>query len=205
MQATLTNLEQFDLAVFVSPTAVEQGLAALARPWPVMLPAAGIGGGSARALRAAGVSQVIEPAGGADSEHLLAHPALQDVRAKQILLVRGEGGRELLAEQLTARGAQLCHAVCYRRGRPDGDAQPLLDSLREHRLQAVTGMSSETLDNLLSLAGEAGREALSGLPLFVPHARIAEHASQLGFSTVIATGPGEDGLVAGIVEYFRHD
>lgn len=202
--ATLASHDAFDLAIFVSPTAVEQGLAAFNQPWPARLTAAGVGGGTARALKAAGVSQILQPQDGADSEHLLALPELQQLTGKRVLIVRGQGGRELLADTLAARGAEVHHAVCYRRGCPEDDPAPLRAALAGGQLRAVTAMSSETLDHLLILAGDK-LETLLALPLFVPHARIAEHARGQGFRNARATAAGEDGLLAGLVEYFRHD
>ena len=205
LRAIFADLDGFDLAIFVSPTAVEQGLAALGRTWPAAVAAAGIGAGTAQALFRAGVARVIAPPTGADSEHLLALPDLQHMTGKRVLIVRGEGGRELIAEALAARGAEITHAVCYRRGRPDADPAPLHAALATGALQAVTILSSETLDHLLVLAGPSGRNALLALPLFAPHPRVAAHARSLGFVEAIATGHGEDGLVAGLVEYFAHD
>ena len=204
LRQALAALDLFDLALFVSPTAVEQGLAALGRPWPASLAVAGIGSGTARALQRAGIARVVTPLDGADSEHLLALPEFRSMTDRCVLIVRGEGGRELIADTLAARGAEITHAVCYRRGRPEADPVPLLKALAAAELQAVTVMSSETLDHLMALAGDGGRAALLALPLFAPHARIAAHARALGFAEAIATAPGDDGLVAGLVEYFRH-
>lgn len=197
-------LDAYDLAIFVSPTAAQQGIAAVTRqrPWPESLPVAAIGNGTAEALRAAGIDVALAPEDGADSEHLLAHPALAQLAGKKVLILRGTGGRELLAETLAARGAQVDYAECYRRALPAADPAPVLRAWSEGRLQAVTVFSGETLDNLVTLLGEAGRNLLRALPLFAPHPRIAEHARALGVTTAVATAPGESGLVAGLVEYF---
>jgi uroporphyrinogen-III synthase len=96
------------------------------------------------------------------------------------------------------------YAECYRRVCPRSDPAPLGEALAAGRLQAITAFSGETLDNLLDLLGPAA-ESIRALPLFVPHARIARHAQTLNFAQVIATAPGEDGLLAGLVEYFGHD
>ena len=194
-------LASLDLAIFVSPTAAEQGLAQVAA-WPPGLAAAAVGSGTAEALRRAGIGQVLAPEAGADSEHLLALPQLADMRGRRVLIFRGEGGRELLADTLRTRGASVDYAECYRRGLPDLDPAPLLQHWQAGGIQAVTVLSSEGLDNLFTLLGTAGAGLIRATPLFAPHRRIAEHARALGVATAIATEPGEPGLLRGLVEYF---
>jgi uroporphyrinogen-III synthase len=199
----LADLAAFDLAIFVSPTAVQYGLAA-APAWPPGLRVAGVGQGTAAALGAAGIQPVLAPRAGADSEHLLALPELADLAKQRVLIFRGEGGRELLAETLSARGARVDYAECYRRGLPASDPAPLCDTWRRGGIQAVTVLSAQGLDNLFTLLGEQGANLIRATPLFAPHPRIAEHARGLGVATTIATAPGEAGLVQGLVEYFAH-
>lgn len=200
----IEQLERFDLAIFVSPTAAQQGLAAVRRPWPERVGVAAIGKGTAEALRQAGIATVIAPEAGADSEHLLALAALQDMAGKRVLILRGTDGRAALGEALAARGAEVVYGECYRRALPDADPAPVLQAWAEHRLHAVTVFSAETLDHLFTLLGAPGRPALQALPLFAPHPRIAEHARALGVTAATATAPGDTGVVAGLVEYFAH-
>ncbi|MEW5771395.1 MAG: uroporphyrinogen-III synthase [Pseudomonadota bacterium] len=205
LRETIARLADFDLAIFISPTAAQRGLAHV-QTWPAGLAVAAVGKGTAAALRELGIDNVLVPEDGADSEHLLALPRLKDMAGRRVLIFRGEGGREALAEALAARGAEVGHAVCYRRGLPEGvDPAPLLARLAAGGVHAVTAYSGETLDNLLRLLGDAGRDMLRRLPLFVPHPRIAEHARQLGFREVVVSEGGEAQLLAALVEYFTHD
>jgi uroporphyrinogen-III synthase len=199
----LRELAAYDLVIFVSPTAVQYGLAAIPT-WPAGPRVAAVGQGSAAALRAGGVAQVLAPEQGADSEHLLALPELADLTGRRVLILRGEGGRELLAETLAARGAMVDYAACYRRALPIGDPAPPLDLWRRGGIAAVTVLSSESLDNLFTLLGAGNADLIRATPLFAPHPRIAAHAGQRGVATAIATAPGEAGLIQGLVEYFAH-
>jgi uroporphyrinogen-III synthase len=199
----LADLPACDLALFISPTAAEWGLAA-AGTWPEAVRVAAVGQGTAQALKQRGIPSVLTPSQGADSEHLLGLPELADVAGQRVVLFRGEGGRELLADTLRARGARVDYAECYRRGRPEVDPAPLLAALAQGRLRALTAFSGETLDNLLAMLGPDVPPALFRLPLFAPHPRIAEHGRRLGFRECVETGPGEAGLIAGLVEYFGH-
>ena len=197
------RLDQFDFAVFISPNAVGRAMSRILerRALPPGLRTAAVGGGSVRALGRYGVTGVLAPHGRYDSEALLELPELADPRGKRVAIFRGQGGRELLGETLSARGAQVEYAECYRRCRPEADPAPLLQAWRRNELDAVTVTSSEGLRNLFDLV-DAGRDALRATPLFVPHPRIAQAARGLQVRTVIVTGPGDAGLLTGLTAYF---
>jgi len=205
LHACLARIDQYDWTLFVSPTSVQFGFAALPADAAARIKVAAVGKGTAAALRAAGCRNVLAPETGADSEHLLALPEFgSNLAGQRVLIFRGEGGRELIADTLRARGAEVDYAECYRRACPQTDPAPLLLAFAQRRIQAITVFSGETLDNLLHLLGAAGAGYALELPLFVPHARIAQHAHAQNFAQVITTAPGEDGVLAGLVEYFNH-
>lgn len=95
------------------------------------------------------------------------------------------------------------YVACYRRGRPDLTPTALLDLWAGEQLDALTLTSSEGLRNLFDILDETGRSHLAHTPVFVPHQRIAEEARRLGVTNVITTPPGDDGLVAGLTDYFE--
>lgn len=230
LAAPLAQLSSADIAIFISPNAAQFGMAAIQAGGG--LPAAAqvfaVGPGTARALQAAGVSDVITPGerpppnpppGGEganvglrppkainhDSEALLALPQLQGVTGKRVVIVRGVGGRALLADTLTARGAEVHFLECYRRVRPQVDAAPLLARWQAGGIDAVTVTSAETLRNLAALLGEAGAPLLAATPLFAPHEKIAEAARRFGIARVIATPGGDAGLMEGLLNWFRNE
>jgi uroporphyrinogen-III synthase len=192
-RALIARLGEFDLAVFVSPTAVRKALElAAGAPWPAALRVAAVGGGTRRALEAAGFREVIAPASGAeDSEGLLALPALAS--ARRVAVFRGEGGRERLGEALGARGARVEYAECYRRAPPAAGAAPA------GRIDAICASSGEALRNLVALLG---RERVAQPPLFVPNARVAAVARGLGLRAPVLAGPGDAQMCAALVAYF---
>lgn len=201
------RLDQFDLAVFVSPNAVNRALSVILprRPWPAGLAAATVGKSSEGELARLGIKQVIAPEGRFDSEALLELPPLQTMAGKRVIIFRGDGGRELLGETLTSRGAQVEYVSCYQRGKPDLDPAPLLKLWSDGALDAMTVTSSEGLRNLCDMVGKLGQAWLRKTPTFVPHARIADQARQLGLKSVILTGPGDDGLLDGLMQYFARE
>lgn len=192
-RAALGRVQEFELAVFVSPSAVRKAFELLARPWPRGPRVAALGEGTRRELEARGLSEIIAPQAGADSEALLAQPQLRDVDGWRVLVVRGAAGRELLTETLAARGARVASVACYRRARPARGAPP------GGALDAACANSGETLENLVALLGPA---RLRDTPLFVPHERVARLAREMGFSAVEVAGPGDEQMLAHLLAYF---
>lgn len=205
LQALIDRLDEFDIAIFISPNAVNKAMSLIAarRTLPPTLVVAAIGPASERELARFGVAGAIVPPARADSEALLELPQLGHADGKRVLVFRGEGGRELLGDSLQARGALVEYAECYRRTRTETDPAPLFDAWQRNGLSAITVTSSEGLRHLFDLVGTAGHAPLVKTPLFAPHPRIAQAARELGFATVIATEPGDEGLVDGLIEYFR--
>ncbi|HYH41559.1 MAG TPA: uroporphyrinogen-III synthase [Burkholderiales bacterium] len=204
LNAIIDNLEAYGLAIFVSPNAVDKGLEAIhaRRRLPPALRVAAIGRGSARTLRKCGVSAVIAPEAGADSESLLALPELSNIAGQRIVIFRGVGGRELLRDTLAARGARVDYAECYLRTKPAGDTAALTQGWARGEIDALVVTSSEGLRNLHAMLRATDREHLARTPLFVPHPRIAETARELGLEKAIVTQTGDEGLVAGLAMYF---
>jgi uroporphyrinogen-III synthase len=206
LTGSLARLAVADIAIFISPNAAQFGMAAIhaGGSLPPSVEVFAVGPGTARALREQGISGVITP-DGQDSEALLALPRLEDVTGKRVVIVRGVGGRALLADTLAARGARVHFLECYRRVRPLADAAPLLARWQAGGIDAVTVTSAETLDNLAALLGEPGRPLLLHTPLFAPHEKIAEAARRFGIAHVVATPGGDAGLVEGLLNWFRNN
>jgi uroporphyrinogen-III synthase len=204
LRALVARLHEFQLAIFISPNAVRYGMEALREGGfsvlPTSLKIATVGQGSARALRDWGVNDVIVPQHGYDSEALLAVPELQNVQGWHVVIFRGDGGRELLGDTLKARGATVEYAACYQRSKPQQAVGPLLAAHPD----AISVTSSEAIANLWDMLDEAGRTQLARVPLFVPHARIAAAAHQLGWREVVITAGGNDGLLSGLVAWAQN-
>lgn len=201
LEAALAGLREADAVIFISPNAARFGMAAIG-----VLPAGArvfaVGPGTARALAQAGQPGCIVPAG-QDSEALLALPELARVDGQRITLVRGVGGRPLLADTLKARGADVRYVECYRRVRPEADAAPLLACWQAGGVDAVTVASAETLVNLMAMLGETGPTLLAATPLFAPHEKIVASARTLGLTHAVATAGGDAGLVEGLIRWFN--
>lgn len=208
LEAIAQRLDAFDFACFVSANAVEHALPVLlrGRAWPAHLQAVTVGGSSEAALARHGIGRVIAPRERFDSEALLALPALaaDKLAGRRAVIFRGDSGRELLGDTLAERGATVEYVACYRRSRPAGDANRLIDLARAGRLDALLLTSSEAAGNLIDMLGEAAPHVLARTTLFVPHARIGERARELGAPRVVLTAPADAGLLAGLLSHFRN-
>ena len=197
-------LAQHRLVTFVSPNAVQHFFAH--RPegamWPGALLAGSPGPGTTRALIGLGVpaAQIVEPATDAaqfDSESLWAQLQRHAWQGEHVLVVRGDGGRDWLADTLRAAGAQVTHVAAYRRCAPQwSDAEQALLHAATAAPQAHLWLfsSSEAIDNLATLA-PAGT-AWGGARAIATHPRIASRARQLGFASVTEVRPSLAAVVA---------
>jgi len=234
LHALIARLHEFNLAIFISPNAVQYGMAAiiaaneflsLSQPgssscFPLAngtdagsqaeegvnvsieqhnelsatLKIATVGQGSARALSDYGVKNVIAPQERFDSEALLALPELQSIAGWRVVIFRGNGGREVLGDTLKSRGAKVEYVTCYQRSKPHQDATMLLTANPD----VITITSSEALSYLWEMLDSVAKKQLAAVPIFVTHARIADAAHKLGWSEVVLTGEGDDGLISSL-------
>lgn len=198
----IEDLHKFDIALFISPNAVTTALNAITarRAWPQTTQIGCVGKGSAKALRHFGLTPQIVPRERFDAEALAALPALAEVADKKIVIFRGDGGREVLSNALTARGAVVSHVECYRRARPQADTATLLRQWARGEVDIVTVTSGQGLRNLFDLLGGLGQQWLVKTPIVVVSERIAALCRELGFKHAAIVAPASD---AGIVSALK--
>jgi uroporphyrinogen-III synthase len=160
---------------------------------PRNLKFAAIGHQTARELALYGIHDILTPHTRFDSETLLALGEMHDVANETVVIFRGVGGRDVMADTLKSRGANVIFAECYRRINPQTDAQSLNNLWHQGQLDAVIVTSSEAMRNLLDMAGES--EWLRHVTLCVNHARIAELPLQFGFKVLVTDAPGDDAMI----------
>ncbi|MHB1942619.1 MAG: uroporphyrinogen-III synthase, partial [Acidiferrobacteraceae bacterium] len=203
----IDRIEEFDLAVFISANAVNKALNmvhARRGRLPPGLGLACIGRQSAKELARFGYLGALVPAGGRfDSESLLALPDMQYMAGKRIVIFRGDGGREVLGNLLSDRGAVVEYAECYRRVRPQIEVASLLKSWARNEIHVVTLTSVEGLRNLHDLLGKLGQQWLAHTPAVVLSDRIREIAHELGLKAEVrvAAETSDTGLLDALKEW----
>ncbi len=200
------RLDEFDIAIFISANAVVKTMDLVLphRDWPSHLQTAVVGTRTADALEEYGITVDICPEEKFNSEALLGLPQMCAIKNKKIVIFRGEGGRELLADTLRQRGADIEYAEVYRRSKPADipghTALNLADLLLTGKINIIVVTSNEGLRNLWELAGATGQEVLTHMPLAAMSARIAATAQELGvkYPASVAPQANDEGLLAAI-------
>ncbi|HEY8101216.1 MAG TPA: uroporphyrinogen-III synthase [Burkholderiaceae bacterium] len=208
LQAALADIDSYAMVSFVSPNAIDASFA-IRQSWPTHVALSVMGDGSRRTLAEHGINSqthtIISPQDPeqTDSQTLLDALDLSALRGKKVLIIRGESGRELLADALRDAGALVTQVAAYRRTAPELDAagcsrlQKLIDTPNDWMIT-----SSEALRILVQMArqisGDDGVVKMQQQKIIVPHARIAETAKMLGFNDIVLTGSGDDSLLAAL-------
>ncbi|MDZ7668667.1 MAG: uroporphyrinogen-III synthase [Gammaproteobacteria bacterium] len=174
----------FELVIFLSEHAVRLGLDALrCQPWFASAQIFAVGGRTAEALAAAGVTAGMPAT--PTSEGLLQLEPLSRVDGQCVLLVSGVGGRGVLGDTLTRRGADVERFECYRRvaaGRVD---PAVLGS------DVIIAASGEGLRAVAGFWLDGGGRA--DVPVLVPSARVAALGVELGLGNLHDCGGADSG------------
>lgn len=187
-RSIIYTLLDYSAVIVVSKPAARLGVELVDEVWPQppMQPWFSVGEATGRILADFGLD-VTWPADGDDSEALLELPQLQRAVAQpnsRVLIMRGDEGRELLAERLREQGVGVDYLPLYRRFLPSYPPSTLSQRVELERLNGLVVSSGQGFEHLLELAGNSWPQ-LAALPLFVPSARVAELARAAGASTVI--------------------
>jgi len=196
-----TDVDQLfkpDIVIFVSVNAARFGLT-LADAGRI----AAIGPATAGFIEQCGRGVDIRSPDGYDSEHLLATPELHQVNGKVVRIIRGNGGRELLATALRDRGATVEYLEVYSRQAPEycaDDIAAVERQLLAGEIDIVTVMSVDSLTKLTALLPPTSHEALQKTPLVTPASRVIKEVEDRfpGMVTTLAQGPQAKDMVAAI-------
>lgn len=194
------RIGEFQTVLFISPNAVRHSLQFVSADELARHRCIAIGASTAQAMTQAGIECDAHPKNNFTSEALLELPVLQDVNDENILIIRGNGGRALLGNELTRRGANITYAEVYQRQVPEKSGAQLNELLKHSGADLVVANSGETLANIVSMVDPDLRDALFDLPVVTGSARVGQAVTSAGFrhAPLIADSPDDSALMDAI-------
>ncbi|MBU3622184.1 uroporphyrinogen-III synthase [Polynucleobacter sp. AP-Latsch-80-C2] len=203
-------LKNADLAIFVSPNAIECVMRLLERDWQdfskSIIPIGVMGGSSKLALNNHGIGLEIKPTPivmPQDNEQWDSEGLWHELQSlgwnwqdQKVVIFKGEGGRDWLADTLKNAGAQVEAISTYTRVPLDIDNpawQVIHDLDFSKSLWLLT--SSEAVRYLGSVIRDQFTQGLSSASALCPHHNIADAAQEIGFGEVFTTEPGDEALI----------
>lgn len=195
LEKQLFQHQAFDILIFTSPNAVNFSLPFLKQSSIDLATTSigAIGKKTATTLEEKGISVDLLPAHTFNSETFLELPSLQYITRKNILLIKGEGGRSHLSEQLQKRGANVNVLNSYRRACPS-PTQQSLNKLKIKKIDIITFTSVEAATNLFNLLCK--QEWLKRTILLVGSTRIRDALIKCGINNTIwiANNPSDEAM-----------
>ncbi|WGW00246.1 uroporphyrinogen-III synthase [Vibrio sp. YMD68] len=203
----IKHLDSFDIVIAVSQHAVDithQALLNNSKSWPTHPTYIAVGQKTAQILSKLAQQKVHYPKVG-DSEHLLALPPLQSIQSKRIVILRGDGGRELIYDTLKTRLAQVEYREVYQRNYIDFQSDTCVSNWQKQSIDTLVITSSGQLNFFASQIDPAYRGWLYQLQLLVPSERIASDAQRLGFNSVTNTGSASNRDLVAALQLKKQD
>lgn len=204
----IASLNQYHWLIFISTNAVNFAVAAnngrIGGFKNVSI--AAVGKATGRALEDAGLDVELFPESNFNTEGLLATNEMNDVQGKSCLIVRGQGGREALADSLRERGAKVDYLEVYSRLKPVIHSLELMNRLNKGELDFIILTSGESLANLLAMTDEKLHDKLQSVPLIVISQRIKKLAERKKFKQIAVTvNPGDAAIIEALTRSLNNN
>jgi uroporphyrinogen-III synthase len=191
----LQHIEQYKYVFFISVNAVNFAYEILNYGFErlTQVKCIAVGLATYNQLIGYGVTNILLPDLGFNSEGILALPELQDLSGQSCLIIRGAGGRELLASTLQARGASVDYMEVYTREAVSYTSETVNLTLGAGDLDAIVIYSAEALQNLMQIAAEVKKKnSLLLIPLVVISQRVYAVAKDIGFTRIFIANETTD-------------
>jgi uroporphyrinogen-III synthase len=180
--STIKNLNLYDFVIFISPNSVfniAESIHHIWSLWPSDTNIVATGLGTALALKQHNLPCDNYPEKDFNGRGLLKLVALQDIKQKKILIIKGEGGQPYLAKGLKDRGAQIDNLNVYKRQLPKIDKTTNIPN--QETIDVIICTSHSGLKNLVGLLYPYWQDTLFQKQLLVISPRLADSAKKLGF------------------------
>lgn len=203
----LSRIPSYDLAIFVSPNAVEYTFKTVDSSYFEGVKVAAIGKKTAATLKHKGIHVDYSPDAVFNSEALLKMPEIKAYKAgKKVVILRGSGGREYLKKSLENQGAEVTYIDVYQRVFPQDNLDRLDAHYQQHELDLILLSSGASLDNLFKF--EDDYPWLNKVDLMVGSSRMKQQALQLKnyHGNLIATeDPSDDTFFETLLDWAKEE
>jgi uroporphyrinogen-III synthase len=205
-QELTRDIGQYDVLLFVSRNAVDGAFQFIEAARLLTGTTFGVIGKATRQALAAlveNLDQCLLAGEPYNSEALLEAEALQQVAGKRVMIFRGQQGRNLLGDELVARGAQVDYCEVYRRELPHCDTSVFNRLVDDGFPTLAILTSNEGIHNLFELVDASAAERLCRIPWLLISERMRESALKLGHNApvVIAQSASDEGIWQTICEW----
>lgn len=194
IKSRILDLDVYQHLIFISTNAVDFGMPWVDQYWPQMPSYQhyyAIGKSTQQALAKWDVdalsSELVM-----NSEALLELESLRDLHGQRCLIMRGLGGREYLAEQLRARGAQVDYCETYQRQLPKFNLEELTQELAQAKVHYLLINSVDTLTNILTMVPQSLLAKVQRAVVIVPSVRVVQACQLQGFKQVLQATNASD-------------
>ncbi len=195
-------LKNADLVIAVSKAAVEWAgrvLQSEMQSWPDSIRYFAIGQKTADKLSEVTAQKVHYPQV-SDSEHLLKLPLLSTLINTKVTILRGNGGRELIRDELLKRGARVEYCEVYQRQTLPFDGHSSVKNWKKNNVDHIVLTSGEQLDYFFNMIPNNEHNWLFEQKLIVPSNRIATLARRLGFHEVAVSGSASNPDLVAVIQ-----
>jgi len=200
-----TTIKQYDIALFVSQNAVHHAFEFIhADKLPDTLKIGVIGKGSLDSLNQYGVQSQAMPDQTFNSEGLLNSKLLLDVNNKNIIIFRGQAGRNLLGDTLIERGASVTYCEVYQRCIPNINNEYYKKTFQSRPDVAIFTSSEGLLYAFKMLEPKEAKELLN-IPWILISERMKKTAYNLGHNSdiIIAKQASDDGIMSSLQQWLE--
>lgn len=195
----LIQLKASDYVFVVSKNAVNyanQTLKQVGLSWRKDLCYFAVGKSSAEYFSQQSESAVIFPLQQENSEGVLALPEMQQLTEKNILILRGNGGREYFSQQAQLRGANVDIVECYQRIPIKYDNEEQISLFQRVGIDKIVVTSTEILHYLVDFVPKKDHNWLKDCQLITISERIAALAHQMGWQNIkISAQPNNQSIL----------
>jgi len=192
LQSVLTHVKQPNL-IFISVAAVTyaNSLHALAL-WPKGKVFA-VGTATAKALKALNIETISPKI--QTSEGLLALKEMQNINNQEFIIIRGNGGREHLANSLTTKGSKVYYFESYQRMWRQLPTT-IEQNWRKLKINCIVVTSDAILQSIVQLLNLSDGYWQTTCYWLVASERIAQTAKAIGLNHVINTNGANDNAIS---------